>query len=111
MAENDGLTIVKSKVSNETCEKRRVDKNGRCPGEVRFPPTHPTWTFLRYLCSRQTEGSPSFPLGLSHQPFFSLTPPSLFIYQAGYMPPNNAAPKDFAEFQKEMAAKKAAMKK
>jgi len=55
--------MVKSSKSNEMCEKRKVDKNGRCPGE------------------------------------------------AGYTPPNNKAPKDFAEFQKEMAAKKAAMKK
>jgi len=54
-------------------------------------------------------------------PLFSSWPlsPALFLpqstlafsNQAGYMPPNNAAPKDFAEFQKEMAAKKAAMKK
>jgi len=55
--------MVKSKHSSEMCESRKVDKNGRCPGE------------------------------------------------AGYTPPNNKAPKDFAEFQKEMAAKKAAMKK
>ena len=59
---SDDKTIVQSKVSNETCEARRVDKNGRCPGE------------------------------------------------AGYMPPNNKAPASFADFQKEMAAKKAAGK-
>lgn len=52
------MEMVKSVNGVETCEKRKVDKNGRCPGE------------------------------------------------AGYYPPNNAAPKDFAEFQREMAAKK-----
>lgn len=51
MALFDGNNMVKSKVSNEMCEERKVDKNGRCPGE------------------------------------------------AGYYPPNNKAPKDFAEFQ------------
>ena len=58
----DGKEMVKSSKSSEMCEKRRVDKNGRCPGE------------------------------------------------AGYVPPANKAPTDFAAFQKEMAAKKAAKK-
>jgi len=74
----------------------------------------PLLTLLGLFCVTSAlvrpRGPPRFLLASLTSPFSPSIHPR-FSNQAGYVPPNNAAPKDFAEFQKEMAAKKAAMKK